>query len=314
MAKKKIIKKVAIILGFYNGNRYISEQIKSIISQTHKSLQIFICNDKSTEKIYESDIYSNMRFNSIISIINREKNIGFAKNFLYGLKDAGSDFDYYAFSDQDDIWEDDKIEKSLQKINRFNSTKPVLYFSRTAYFSHDGKIEIGSSKNFTKKKCFKNALIQNIAGGNTIVMNREARNLVVKSLISNKYIAHDWWCYQIITAAGGEIIFDSKKSVKYRQHSKNLIGSNKSFQERFTRLKTFYSGNFKEWTDVNIHNLILNKNLITNENLKILTTFINSRESNNILKRLTLYLKSGVFRQNLSENIIFLIGMALKKI
>ena len=314
MTKNENIKKVAIILGFYNGNKYLLEQINSIVSQTHKNLKIFIFNDKSTEKICETDIFSNKKLNSVVYIINREKNIGFAKNFLFGLKDVGSDFDYYAFSDQDDIWENYKIENSLKKINSLNSTKPVLYFSRTAYFSDDGKKEIGSSRNFNKKKCFKNALVQNIAGGNTIVMNKEARNLVVKSLISHKYIAHDWWCYQLITAAGGEIIFDSKKSVRYRQHTSNLIGSNIGFNERFTRLKNFYSGNFKEWTDINVNNLIINKSLITNENLRTLKTFINSRNSNNILKRLNLYLKSGVFRQNLSENIIFLIGMALKKI
>lgn len=314
MTKNENIKKVAIILGFYNGNKYLLEQINSIVTQTHKNLKIFIFNDKSTEKICETNIFSHKKLNSVVSIINREKNIGFAKNFLFGLKDVGSDFDYYAFSDQDDIWENYKIENSLKKINSFNSTKPVLYFSRTAYFSDDGKKKIGSSKNFNKKKCFKNALVQNIAGGNTIVMNKEARNLVVKSLISNKYIAHDWWCYQLITAAGGEIIFDSKKSVRYRQHTSNLIGSNIGLYERFIRLKKFYSGNFKEWTDINVNNLILNRSLITNENLRTLKTFIKSRNSNNILKRLNLYLKSGVFRQNSSENIIFLIGIALKKI
>ena len=68
--------------------------------------------------------------------------------------------------------------------------------------------EIGESKYFRNKKGFQNALVQNIAAGNTIVMNKLARDLVVKSLICDRFISHDWWCYKLISAAGGEIIFD----------------------------------------------------------------------------------------------------------
>ena len=178
----------------------------------------------------------------------------------------------------------------------------------------DGSQEIGSSKNFRKETIFKNALIQNIAGGNTIVMNKKARNLVVKSLICDKYISHDWWCYQMISAAGGEIIFNSKKFVRYRQHGKNLIGGNDRLIDKLKRFKIFFSGVFKKWTDINIKNLKKNRTLINKENFETLQKFIKAREAKSPLKRLIFYLRSGVFRQTSIENFIFIIGMILKKI
>ena len=112
----------------------------------------------------------------------------------------------------------------------------------------------------------------------------------------------------------GEIIFSSKKSLKYRQHDKNLIGGNNSFKEKLIRFKKFFSGSFKIWVDINIDNLKLNKKLITERNMIVLKTFIKARESKNIFKKLTFYLKSGVYRQTFSENIIFLIGLIFDKI
>ena len=306
--------KVAIILGFYNGNKFLVEQLKSIISQTQKNLKIFIFNDKSTQKLLSLEKAYLQNSESKITIVNRKKNHGYAKNFLFGLKDVGANFDYYAFSDQDDIWENNKIEDALKEISKFDFSKPVLYCSRTKYISNDSSKEIGSSRNFKKVGIFKNALIQNIAGGNTIVMNKEARNLVVSSLKCREFVAHDWWCYQIISASGGEIIFSSKKSLKYRQHDKNLIGRNNSFKEKLIRFRKFFSGSFKIWVDINIENLKLNKKLITKSNMIVLKTFMEARESKNIFKKLTLYLKSGVYRQTFSENIIFLIGLLFDKI
>tara|TARA_B100000989_G_scaffold152664_1_gene113890 strand:+ start:39 stop:983 length:945 start_codon:yes stop_codon:yes gene_type:complete len=314
MKKKKRQINIAIILGFYNGNKYISEQVESIICQTHKNFKLFIFDDNSNEKINNSNINFLKNKYSNITIIKRKVNLGFAKNFLQGLKDVGSNFDYYAFSDQDDIWEKNKLEISLAKILKQNLSNSVLYSSRTAYYSSNCSKEISSSKVFKRKLNFKNSLIQNIAGGNTILMNKKARNLVVNSLNSDNYISHDWWCYQIISAAGGEIIFNPDKTVKYRQHDNNIIGGNQGFKEIFKRLNKFFSGKFSEWSELNIKNLNRNKDLFKKNNLKTLKYFQKARESRNILKKLIFYLKSGVFRQSRIESLIFFIGVIFNKI
>ncbi len=314
MEKNEKIITIAIILGFYNGKKFIFEQLDSIINQSYKEFKIFIFDDQSNEKITQSELTSYKENFSRISLIERKSNFGYAKNFLQGLKDVGSNFDYYAFSDQDDIWEKNKLEIALRKIQELNSHNSVLYCSRTSYFDNDSLNEIGSSRNFTKPPEFKNALIQNIAGGNTILLNNKARNLIVNSLISYKFISHDWWCYLLIAAAGGNIIFDNTKSVRYRQHAENLIGGNHKLKDRIFRIKRFFLGNFKEWTDINIINLLKNKNLIKKENLRTLQQFIDARNSNNIFNKIILYKNSGVFRQSFLENLIFIVGLILNKI
>tara|TARA_Y100000589_G_scaffold154392_1_gene146995 strand:- start:777 stop:1721 length:945 start_codon:yes stop_codon:yes gene_type:complete len=306
--------KVAVILCFYNGNEFINEQINSILEQTFKNIDIFIFDDNSKENIKLKNIKTDKDINHKIRIIKREENVGYAKNFIFGLKEAVGDYDFYAFSDQDDIWEKDKILRGIKSINSNNSNLPLLYCSRTAYYNSDCTREIGSSNLHLKKPTFANAILQNIAGGNTILMNKIARELVVKTVKAEKFISHDWWCYQIISGAGGIVIFDKNKTVRYRQHRQNLIGKNNGFQDIKSRIIEFLSGKVKIWTDVNLNNLMQFRYLLTEDNIKILEKFLKARRSKNIFQKINLFFKSGVFRQSKKESIVFTIGLILNMI
>ncbi len=313
MTKEIIELKVAVIIAFYNGNKYIEEQLKSIYAQTHKNIKIFIFDDNSANNLKQNLVNLNKK-NSLISIIKREENVGYAKNFLYGIRDIHEYFDYYAFCDQDDIWEKNKIEIGLKSCELKNNNEPKLYFSRTAYYNSDCTREIGESKKHKKAPIFKNALVQNIAGGNTIILNKKGRDILCSTLISEDYTAHDWWSYQVISGVNGEIIRSNDKTVKYRQHKENIVGLNNSFKEKINRLMYFFSGEYKNWCKVNIKNLYLNKNLISTDNLETLNNFSNAIESTNIFEKIKYFKKSGVYRQSTSENIILLIGLLLNKL
>ena len=314
MSQIEKLDSVAIVLGFYNDNKYINAQVKSIFEQTHKNIKLFIFDDNSTFKLTKSFLKLTKENKKKLSIIRRKKNIGSAKNFLFALKEIKDDFAFYGFSDQDDIWEKDKIRISINALNKKGNEKPVLFSSRTEYFNEDCTKKIGESKLFKKKPMFANSLIQNFLGGNTILMNKKAKKLIVSSLNSDKYTVHDWYCYQLISGAGGEVIFSLEKTLKYRQHEKNLIGRNDRKSDKFRRFKEFFSGSFKNWIDINLSNLENNKNLIESKNLKILENFKKSRNSKNPLKRIIFYRKSGVFRQSSLENFIFFIGILFNKI
>ena len=309
MASKYKNKKVAVILGFYNGNDFIETQVKSILEQDFKNIDIYIFDDNSTLNVELKKIKSDKNSKCKIKIFKRERNVGYAKNFLLGLKEAGNNYDFYAFSDQDDIWELDKINRGVEALQSKGSKLPKLYCSRTAYFNSDCSKEIGSSKIHTKKPTFANALLQNIAGGNTILMNNLARQIVIKTVKAEKFISHDWWCYQIISGAGGEVIFDNNKTVRYRQHKYNLIGKNNGFEDIKSRIVEFILGKVKFWSDVNLKNLSNFRYLLTNENNEILENFLRARNSKNIFKKLNYYLKAGVFRQSNKESLIFTIGL-----
>ena len=314
MASKYKNKKVAVILGFYNGNDYIETQVKSILEQKFKNIDIYIFDDNSKLNVELKKIKSDKNTKCKIKIFKRERNVGYAKNFLLGLKEAGNNYDFYAFSDQDDIWELDKINRGVEALNSQVSNLPKLYCSRTAYFNSDCSKEIGSSKIHTKKPTFANALLQNIAGGNTILMNNLARQIVIKTVKAEKFISHDWWCYQIISGAGGEVIFDKNKTVRYRQHKYNLIGKNNGFEDIKSRILEFLLGKVKTWSDINLKNLSNFRYLLTNENNEILENYLRARDSKNIFKKLNFYLKSGVFRQSNKESMVFAIGLILNMI
>ena len=262
MSQIEKLDSVAIILGFYNDKKYINAQVQSIFEQTHKNIKLFIFDDNSTFKLTKSFLKLTPENKKKLSIIRRKKNIGSAKNFLFALKEIKDDFAYYGFSDQDDIWEKDKIQISINALKKKGNQKPILFSSRTEYFNEDCTKKIGESKVFKKKPIFANSLIQNVAGGNTILMNKKAQKLIVLSLNSDKYTQHDWYCYQLISGAGGEVIFSLEKTLKYRQHEKNLIGRNDRKSDKFRRFKEFFSGSFKSWIDINLSNIENNKSLI----------------------------------------------------
>jgi len=314
MSQIEKLDSVAIILGFYNDKKYINAQVQSIFEQTHKNIKLFIFDDNSTFKLTKSFLKLTPENKKKLSIVRREKNIGSAKNFLFALKEIKDDFAYYGFSDQDDIWEKDKIKISIDALNKKGDEKPILFSSRTAYFNEDCTKKIGESKVFRKKPIFANSLIQNVGGGNTMLMNKKAKKLIESSLNSDKYTQHDWFCYQLISGAGGEVIFSLEKTLKYRQHGKNLIGRNDRKGDKFRRLKKFFSGSFKNWIDINLSNIENNKSLIESKNLKILENFEKCRTSKNLFKRIIFYKKSGVFRQSSLENLIFFIGILFNKI
>ena len=314
MIKNNSSLSVAVILGFFNGNKFILEQIDSIVSQTHKNISIFVFDDNSSQKIIKNEINKRQKFNNQIKIIKRKFNLGYSKNFLHGLMEIKDNFNYYAFCDQDDIWEKDKIEEALRILNDKNKLTPCLYCSRTKYYNFDCSKEIGSSKIFKRPAVFKNAILQNIAGGNTIVLNNKAKEIISKTVKCKDYISHDWWCYQIVSAADGEVIFHAKRTVKYRQHNKNLIGMNSSLRERLKRLLSFFTGKYKYWLELNLNNLKQNEEIFSNKNLKVLHNFLNARRSRNPIQKIYFYLKSGVYRQSKIENIILTIGLLLNKI
>ncbi len=313
MKYKNTNSSVAIILGFYNGKKYLKEQLNSILFQTHKNIKIFIFDDHSPNSLEKSDLKVNKKFEKI-KIIRRENNIGFAKNFLYGLNEIEEEFEFFAFSDQDDIWDNDKLEKALSCLSDKDPKKPILYCCRTAYYNADCSVELGSSKIFKKPPIFQNALVQNIAAGNTLVMNKAAKNIISKTLNSKNFVSHDWWCYQIISAVGGEIIYRENKTLKYRQHKDNIIGKNNSFSEKIERLNSLFNGTFKNWCDINIENLYKNRIYITKNNFKILCDFEKARKARNPFAKLKYYLNSGVFRQSKLENIFIMIGLFINKI
>ena len=123
----------------------------------------------------------------------------------------------------------------------------------------------------------------------------------------------NWWSYLIIAGHGGEIIYDPRPSLFYRQHQGSLVGTNKSWRGRLLRLFKLIKGDFRFNMQNNINSLSIEKDKFNEENRLVLETLSRARNSS-FIKRSYLYIKSGVYRQNLIGDFIFFIFFIFKRI
>ena len=310
---KKI--KVACLLAFYNGGKYIKEQLQSILNQKklNFTITIFISDDLSKEQLPKlKDLKLINNDDCEILYRRSKKNFGYTINFLYSLQSLNDNFDYYCFADQDDIWNKDKIYKSLQILGGYPEKKPSLYFGRTNYYNEDCSIKIGSSLLFKRSPSFKNAIIQNMAGGNTMVFNKVAKKIIA-SFGDYAPASHDWWSYQIISGVGGNIFYDCEPSLKYRQHKSNTIGSNNELKDKLKRIKKIFSNELKDWNDKNIIALENQQHLLKENNRLILENFKLARKTF-LLKRLFLFYSTGIYRQKKTGDVGFFLALLFNKI
>ena len=311
--QQSIAPRVAVVLGYFNGHNYISDQLRSILDQNHSAVHVYLCDDMSEPRFSFDGLLLDSDQLSKISIGVRSRNIGFVNNFLNTLASIPDEFEYFAFSDQDDIWYQSKLERALAVLANAPTDKPALYCARTEFVDAASEQTLGYSPRFNKPPSFANALVQNIGGGNTMVFNRVARDLIINTVLDSTVILHDWWCYQIVTGVGGYVVYDPEPCLKYRQHGNNLIGANKSFRSLFLRTLGLLKGQFRTWNDINLKNLSKHSHLLTHYNRKVLSDFIEARQSS-LIKRLFLFKQSGIHRQTFSGELGLLLGIILNKV
>ena len=228
--------RVAILLATYNGSKYLSEFLDSIVNQSHQNFVIIARDDGSNDNTVE--ILNSYSGRLPIRDVSDGIKLGPAQSFMKLLELAGDEFDCYAFSDQDDVWRSDKLARALEAIIEDQSV-PVLYCSCLEYVNEN----LDHIKFSPKPRIigFRNALVENIATGCTVVVNAATRSLVL-SKPPLTYTMHDWWCY-IVVSAFGKVIYDDYPSIKYRQHGNNVIGAPSHFKKWKRRILRFW---FKE--------------------------------------------------------------------
>lgn len=303
---------VAILLAHYNGEKFIRDQISSLKAQTYKPISIYISDDCSTGESFRQLKWLVENQEPDVTLTRNKSNLGYAENFLF-MSTKVKKASYYAFCDQDDIWSFDKIERAVRVLRETPAEIPALYCSRTEITDESGRIVRGLSPLFRYKPSFGNALIQNIGGGNTMVFNNAACKLICSTSENNPVVAHDWWAYIIVSGVGGQIFYDPKPTLKYRQHENNAIGSNGNWRARIIRLRKLFSGEYKQWNDKNINALVNNSQLLTPENQKLLTAFRRARDES-FLNRICFFYECGIYRQTLFGNLALWLGILLKKI
>lgn len=303
---------VAILMCTYNGSTYLREQLDSFANQSHKNWTLYVSDDASTDTTLSILADYQRHWGEHRLMIFDGPRQGFGKNFMSLLRRSEIKAHYYSFSDQDDVWFSDKLERSIANLSSLSLQTPALYCSRTRLIDACGNVT-GKSPLFSKPPSFQNALVQSLAGANTMSINQAAREILARVPADETIIAHDWLAYILITACGGVAIYDSEPTLDYRQHSGNLIGANTSFIDKIIRFRKMLSGRFVAWNNANVKILQDLREFLTPENQTVLEHFDRGRRKRAIGRILALR-KSGIYRQTPRGNISLVIAACLGRI
>ncbi|TXH91695.1 MAG: glycosyltransferase family 2 protein [Pseudomonas sp.] len=302
---------VAILLSTHNGARYLAQQLDSIISQSYPHWQLAVSDDGSCDGTLDILLEYQKKIGHERLTIKQGPCLGFYANFLSLVADETISANIYAFCDQDDLWHPDKLARGIEWLAGTPYKQPALYCGRTRLVDKSGQ-HLGKSPLFERPPGFANALVQSLAGGNTMLFNHAARSLLIDAG-QLPIISHDWWIYMLVSGAGGQVYYDKTPSIDYRQHGGNLIGANSNLRDRLYRLRRMFAGHFKQWNDINLESLRRCQHLLTEEHRKELLRFSLARQQS-LLPRCYGVLSSGVYRQTALGNLGLIVATLLGKI
>lgn len=281
--------------------RFLAEQLASLAAQTVPSLDILVSDDGSTDGTLEMLEETARRWDKGRFTIMAGPGAGSAaENFRSLILSVEKPYESIAFCDQDDIWLPTKLECAVAEIGS-EPAVPQVHCARTELIDPEGK-SIGLSPYFRRPPNFSNALVQSLAGGNTMVMNRKAFELVRAAAAKARFVSHDWWTYQVVTGTGGRIVYSAVPDTRYRQHANNDVGANVGLLARAHRVVALFGGRFRRWNDVNLEALTLCEDLLTADARKVLRDFGRAR-TGSLWNRLAMLRRSGAYRQTVAGQV-----------
>lgn len=237
--------KLIVLMSTYNGEKYIREQLDSLINQDLKPTKILIRDDGSKDDTVAILEEYSSNYNFIEYYCG--KNLGPAKSFWELINNCPK-ADYYALCDQDDVWFKDKLSTAVDLLEKEDKKIPLLYAGR--FMITDEKlnpIDSNVSKLYSYTD-FAHGLIYHTAPGCTFVFNDKARKRIVEYDVNKEYcVIHDAIIHKVVTMFG-KMILDETPRMYYRQHRNNVYGltANK-FKEFIHRVNSFLSGNVKNY-------------------------------------------------------------------
>ena len=236
------MKKVDILLATYNGEKYLKEQIDSILNQSFDDFRLIISDDCSTDNT-KNILEEYKKKDSRIELYFSNENKGIAQNFEFLLSKVKSD--YFMFSDQDDIWKKEKIEKSIYKLEKSNldlafSDLEVVNENLQVICKSYWKLK-GFYKKIKKYNNFESLYLNNYITGCTIICKSKWIEKIMPIPKTSKFILHDYWL-SLIVSQTGTIGFIDEPLIKYRQHKNNRVGSKKQsdYIEKFEDIRNLF--------------------------------------------------------------------------
>lgn len=217
----------------YNGVRFLTEQIDSILSQTGVDVRLLVRDDGSSDSTLEMLLDYEFRHPDNIKVV-AGTNIGWKKSFLSLLDLADEHWPggkWFAFSDQDDIWLPDKLSTGVAMLRRLPE-EIKLYCSNLSIYKEGKNLGILTPRHHMAPTP-QNCLVRNLAGGCTMIFPRSLRDVIAGNKPSAVF-PHDFWIYQTAVLLG-RCIIDAESHILYRQHESNQIGSKTGIADIWNR-------------------------------------------------------------------------------
>lgn len=291
-----MVSKIQVLLSYYNGEEFINQQVESILNQQGElEIGVLIRDDGSPTPL--STRIPQLEVETI-----QGKNLGPKGSFLELLRSSQDYYEYFAFSDQDDWWEKDKLESAVQQLEKYE--EPALYISKTRLV--DLNLNQMGLDNFESGAfTFGRVLIKNNGVGCTMVLNKKLRDIVNEAQFESRVpeLLHDHLIYMICLGVGGKVVYDSIPHILYRQHGNNVIGNRSKLKDKLKDNGFFDSKRIRfQWCKEIYENY---SSVFTSENKvfleKILTydnTFINrvklcinnNFDTRSVFEKINLYL------------------------
>lgn len=220
--------KIAILMATYNGEKYICQQIDSILSQTCKDWELYIHDDGSTDNTIAAVESYVEKYPNKIHLIDGKSTGGAKYNFFYMFGQVEAT--YYMTCDQDDVWLDKKIELTYDKMLTIENKAdvPCLVYTELRVVDSELNTIADTMSGYQSLDCHKRTInqfiLQNSVTGCTMMVNRALRDKMLRITDIDNTIMHDWWA-ALVAAQFGKTTFIDEPTILYRQHGDNSLGA-----------------------------------------------------------------------------------------
>lgn len=268
--------RIAILLASCQGARFLDAQLESLVAQDYRNWRLVVSDDGSTDGTPEIVRRFAAAHPGRDIQIRQGPRKGAAQNFL-SMIEAVEPGEALAWCDQDDVWLPDRLSRGVAALatRRNARTGGILHVTRTTICDQALR-PLRPAPLFRRRPGFANALVQACTPGNTTLVDPAgvARlKAASRGAAAADVVSHDWWAYQVIAGAGGQVIRDPAQTVLYRQHRSNVSGRNDTPRAMWDRLSRLGTGEYGDWLRRNTAALAASRAALTAANAALLDDF-----------------------------------------
>lgn len=305
----KIPRRILVLLSAYNGEKYLGQQIESIMNQSGlEEVDVLIRDDGSKDNTKRVIYEYIQKYPNRINVIYGE-NLGYNRSF-FELVNVADGYDYYAFCDQDDVWLPDKLRIACEWLEKENPNLPLLYAS-TSFLVEDDLKPYGITRTRHRVFSIYNTIIQNICPGHTQVFNGELLKIIKNKVDAEKIYVYDSWITNMAILYG-KVYFDEQPHTYYRQHRGNQLGAGANmFSQLLTSAKRIKKGDGLKYRQQIIYFLECNSEELKQQGIfEEIAKFVNA---DTFYKKCIYLPTSKLYRQKWHETIAFRLAVLFGK-